>query len=53
MRVNRAHRHMEPEVVCVDGKGKAAGMGVLPASPHSFLFHCSLGLCRKLAIVCV
>lgn len=32
--------------MCVDGSGKGRGMGVL--STDGFMFHCSLGLARKL-----
>lgn len=46
-RVSRAHRAIEAELSCVEGSGKAGGLGPLPSSPHSNLFHCSLGLCRK------
>ena len=43
-RVTQAHRHMEPELSCVDASGKAAGLGLL----HSgLLLHCSQGLARK------
>ena len=44
--VSVANKDMEPELVCVDGSGKASGMGVL--SNDGFMFRCSLGLAQKL-----
>ncbi|TRY91132.1 hypothetical protein DNTS_020422 [Danionella cerebrum] len=41
-----ANRDMEPELVCIDGCGRANGMGVF--GNDGLLFRCSLGLARRL-----
>lgn len=40
-----ANRDMEPELVCVDGSGRANGMGVF--GEGGLLFSVSLGLVRR------
>lgn len=45
-RVSRAHKHMEPELCCVETNGKANGLGKLDDT--GYMLHCSLGLCRNL-----
>jgi len=40
-----ANQDMEPELVCVDGSGRANGMGVFGAG--GLLFTVSLGLVRR------
>nr|XP_020449757.1 exosome complex component RRP40 [Monopterus albus] len=41
-----ANKDMEPELVCIDGSGRANGMGVLAGG--GLLFRVSLGLVRRL-----
>ncbi|KAG9486621.1 hypothetical protein GDO78_006801 [Eleutherodactylus coqui] len=41
-----ANKDMEPELACIDGSGKANGMGVF--GQDGFMFKVSLGLVRKL-----
>ncbi|XP_040273211.1 exosome complex component RRP40 [Bufo bufo] len=41
-----ANKDMEPELACIDGSGKANGMGVI--GQDGFMFKVSLGLVRKL-----
>ncbi|XP_075681759.1 exosome complex component RRP40 [Rhinoderma darwinii] len=41
-----ANKDMEPEMACIDGSGKANGMGVI--GPDGLMFKVSLGLVRKL-----
>lgn len=45
-RLLTANRDMEPELVCINSKGKSDVMGILP--PDGYLFHCSIDLVRKL-----
>ncbi|KAG9460899.1 hypothetical protein GDO78_018846, partial [Eleutherodactylus coqui] len=40
-----ANKDMEPELACIDGSGKANGMGVF--GQDGFMFKVSLGLVRK------
>lgn len=41
-----ANRDMEPELVCINARGKSDIMGVLP--PDGYLIHCSIDLVRKI-----
>ncbi|XP_065213845.1 exosome complex component RRP40 [Planococcus citri] len=45
-RLLTANRDMEPELVCINSKGKSDVMGVLPLD--GYLFQCSIDLVRKL-----
>lgn len=45
-RLLTANRDMEPELVCINSKGKSDVMGILPLD--GYLFHCSIDLVRKL-----
>ena len=45
-RVSRAHRDMEAELSCIDGSGKASGLGPLPVAGY-LIQRCSIGLARK------
>ncbi|EJD74743.1 hypothetical protein LOAG_17979 [Loa loa] len=44
--VTTATKHLEPELTCVDGEGRARGMGPLPSG--GFLFKTSLNLVRRI-----
>ncbi|XP_077981637.1 exosome complex component RRP40-like [Glandiceps talaboti] len=41
-----ANKDMEPELVCIDSSGRSNGLGVIAGG--GFMFHCSLGLVRKI-----
>ena len=43
-----AEADVEPELACVDGNGRASGMGVQPRDSGGLLFQCSSQLVRKL-----
>ena len=47
-RLMQASVDLEPELTCVDGSGKANGLGPLKGSENAFLLHANVVISRRL-----